>query len=188
MNTLSVTGEISLQPTNEPKPESAEALAIAERKARRFWVTLIVGLLGLQVLIGIGTVYIAVGDPSMAVVPNYHQSALDWDVTRRSRQLTDRLGWSVNSLVGPIESGQRTLEVSIVDRHGQPVEKLNLFAQVYHHARGAKVYQLSMQEAQPGVYATRTELTQAGTWQLQVQMEGDEGIASISREIEVADF
>ncbi len=60
-----------------------DELEQAERRARHFWVSLIVGLLGLQVAGGITAIFLSVGDPSMAIVPNYHQAALNWDVTSR---------------------------------------------------------------------------------------------------------
>ena len=65
-------------------PEDMQQL---ERRARRFWVSVIVGFLGLQVLIGVASVVLALNDPSVAVIPNYHQSALDWDVTHRARNV-----------------------------------------------------------------------------------------------------
>ncbi len=88
-----------------------DELERAERRARHFWVSLIVGLLGLQVAGGITAIFLSVGDPSMAIVPNYHQAALNWDVTHRAHQLTQQLGWKIDPTIGVRDeaSGARQL-------------------------------------------------------------------------------
>lgn len=156
-----------------------------ERRARRTWVGIVVGLLGLQVVSGITTVVLATGDSTAAVIPNYHQSAVNWDSTRRARQLTEKLGLKVVADVAAPIQGKRVLRLSVKDAAGQPVEGLHLHAQVYHHARGSDIYKLSLQEQAPGHYFATTTLTQAGAWQLQVRLEGDHGIAEVFREIQV---
>ncbi len=100
------------------QPEEFKRL---ERRARRFWVGIIVVFLGLQVLIGVASIVLSLSDPSVAVIPNYHQAALDWDVTHRARQLANQLGWNIDYNVIPSqEAGHRTLLVSILDRGGSP--------------------------------------------------------------------
>lgn len=164
---------------------SISELATIERRARRVWVSVVVGLLGMQVAIGIAAVVLAVGDPSVAIVPNYHQKALDWDTTQRARQLTHKLGWTISPLVGDVfpESQTRLVRIEVRDRVGNPVSGLNLSAKLYHHARGAVIYDLPMVETDSGFYEARTRLVAAGMWQLQLQLEGDHGIASESREL-----
>lgn len=166
---------------------SASEHATLERRARRWWVSGIVSLLGLQVFIGIGSVILAVGDPTVAVVPNYHQKALDWDTTQRAAQLTGKLGWQVKPLVGLVsaDGGKRLVRVSIQDQQGQPVSDLHVSAAVYHHARGSEVYNLNLVETDAGYYEGTTSLTQAGVWQVYVQIEGMHGIASDNREMMV---
>jgi nitrogen fixation protein FixH len=157
-----------------------------ERRARRFWVSLIVGFLGLQVVIGIVSVVLAFNDPTVAVIPHYHQSALDWDVTRRARQLTDQLGWQIDYNVIPSEhAGQRTLLVTILDRDGKPISGLSVNAKLYRHARGSNVDQFKLKAIADGNYQADTKLTDKGLWQIELGIEGDHGIASISREFEV---
>ena len=89
--------------------DKAEAQRV-ERKARRVWVSIVVGLLGLQVVAGITTVVLATGDPTVAIIPNYHDSAVNWDTTRRARQLTDRLGLQVKPEVSAADeaTGRRS--------------------------------------------------------------------------------
>ncbi len=157
-----------------------------ERRARRFWVSVIVGFLGLQVLIGIASIVLAFNDPSVAVIPNYHQSALDWDVTHHARQLTDQLGWQIDYNVVPAEqAGHRSLFVAILDRDGKPVSDLNVSAKLYRHARGGIVDRFKLKAIADGNYQADTKLTDKGLWQIELLIEGEHGIASLSREFEV---
>ncbi len=161
--------------------------ASLERRARRWWVSGIVSLLGLQVFIGIGSVILAVSDPTVAIVPNYHQKALDWDASQRAVNLTSQLGWHVTPLVGLVsgDTGKRLVRVSIQDQQARPVSDLNVSAAVYHHARGSEVHNLNLMETDAGYYEGTTSLTQAGVWQVFVQIEGMHGIASDNREMMV---
>lgn len=165
---------------------NSEELQQLERRARRFWVSVIVGFLGLQVLIGVASVILALNDPSVAVVPNYHQSALDWDVTHRSRQLTDRLGWNIDYNVLPSEqAGHRSLIVTILDRDGKPLKDVNVSAKLYTHARGGNIDKIKLNAVADGNFQADTKLTEKGLWQIELMIEGEHGIASLSREFEV---
>ncbi|MCA9158177.1 MAG: FixH family protein [Planctomycetales bacterium] len=186
--TLMIT-EISpvLANSSVPTSPSAAEQANLERRARRWWVSAIVGLLGLQVVVGVGSVLLAVGDPTVAIVPNYHQKALDWDASQRAAHLTEKLGWEVVPLVSLTspETGKRLVRVAIRDRSDQPVSDLNLSAKVYHHARGSEVYELTFVETDAGYYEAMTSLVQPGMWQVSLQIEGNHGIASDTREMTV---
>lgn len=163
-----------------------DELKVLERRARRFWVSVIVGFLGLQVLIGVASIVLALSDPTVAVIPNYHQSALDWDVTHRSRQLAGQLGWAIDYNVVPSEqAGQRSLLVTILDRDRRPVGGLNVSAKLYRHARGGEVDKFKLKAIAEGNYQADTKLSEPGLWQVELMIEGDHGIASMSRELEV---
>jgi nitrogen fixation protein FixH len=156
-----------------------------ERKARRFWVSLIVGFLGLQVVIGFFSLYVAVGDPSAAVIPNYHQSALDWDVKQRAQQMLVQLGWEISVVATPVQNGERSLQVMILGKNGQRIEHLNVSGKVFHHARGEELHKLRLKETDPGLYIASIPLERRGLWQVELLLEGDHGIASQTTNIEV---
>ncbi len=165
---------------------NADEMQRVEVRARRVWVSVIVGFLGLQVLIGAASIVLALNDPTVAVIPNYYQSALDWDVTHQARQLTDQLAWQIDYNVIPSDqAGQRTLLVSILDRDGKPVSDRNVTAKLFRHARGGVVDKFKLKEIAAGNYQADTKLTEKGLWQVELVIEGDHGIASLSRELEV---
>ncbi len=164
----------------------SDEMKVLERRARRFWVSVIVGFLGLQVLIGVASIVLAFSDPTVAVIPHYHQSALDWDVTHRSRQLAEQLGWSIDYNVVPSDQlGQRSLIVTILDREHRPLSGLNVSAKLYRHARGGEVDQFKLKAVAAGNFQADTRLNERGLWQIELVIEGDHGIASLSRELEV---
>lgn len=169
----------------QPSPLRASALALEsaqlERRARRFWVSLVVFMLGIQVAIGATALYLANSDPTVAIIPNYYESAVNWDSTRRARELASHLGWSIRTSVGPLLEGERLFRVELQSREGQPVSNVRVSADVYHHAKGADIHRIRLQEAEAGVYVGRCAIAHAGLWQMDLHIEGDHGIAAENR-------
>lgn len=168
-------------------PSSSAEFIVAERRARRFWVSVIVGLLGLQVLGGIGTIYLATRDSSVAVIPNYYQAGLDWDITKRNRDLFVTMGWScvVDVHEADLEYNQRMITIQVRDKLHQPVVDLRVTGQIYHHARGNDVHRLQFDQSHPGEYVAMIKMTQSGLWQMNLTFEGDHGIAEENLVIDV---
>ncbi len=159
-------------------------LADIERRARRVWVSIVVGLLGLQIAIGVSAIVLATSDSKSAIIPNYYQSAVNWDSTRRARQLMLDLRWKLERQVSPLDSSSKRREilVRVSDSQDRAVENLNVQARVFHHADGATIYQLRLLEVSPGLYSGQTALAKSGLWQIDLQIEGDHGIAADSDE------
>jgi nitrogen fixation protein FixH len=181
------TGSQEIGDRNHAVRRTDNQLERVERSARRFWVTFIVGFLGLQVAGGIAAIYLAVSDPTVAVIPNYYDAAVNWDVTRRARELAQDLGWRIDIETGAIAASadRRPIEVRILSRSGKAISGVLVSAKLYHHSRGAEIYQLRLDETAPGVFRGTTALTKPGVWQVELQVEGDHGIAAVSREIVV---
>ena len=72
--------------------------AVANRRAAWRWGTLVVGMLSLQVVLGVAAVFLATGDESVAVIPNYYDKALAWDQQMAQQQASESLGWDVEML------------------------------------------------------------------------------------------
>ena len=172
-------------PLNRKVPDVVEASL--ERRARRFWVGMIVGLLGLQIGIGVVSVMLATGDPSAAVLPNYYESAVNGDVTRRARLKTGQLGWTIQYAVLAPERGQHAREIRVViaDPQHERVSGLNVAGRIYHHARGQQIFHVQFEETDPGQYVGHVPLVQSGMWQIDLRMEGAMGIAADNRQITV---
>ncbi len=158
-----------------------------ERRARRVWVGIVVGLLGLQIVTGVVSVMLAIGDPTVAIIPNYHQNAVNWDSTRRALQLTESLGLQVDASAAAAvgEDGKRLLVIELKDADGNVMSGVNLHAKVYHHADGKVIHNVQLKQVASGSYAGLTKLTQSGLWQLELRIEGEHGVAAVSREMYV---
>lgn len=149
-----------------------------EQRARRFWVGLIVCFLTVQLIGGVVTIYLAVGDPTVAVIPNYYQAGLDWDVKRRNMQNFIDLNWTADVTVDAYDAESRTRGLKLVlSRNGHAVEGQRISATLFHHARGNELFRVRMDQAEPGVYVATTNLAQSGLWQFDLSIEGDHGIA-----------
>jgi FixH len=164
----------------------ASEMKRAERRARNFWVSFIVFMLGLQVAGGVTAIILASGDPSNAIVPNYHKAALNWDITHRERTLVDHLGWKVYTDIAQAPLAEHSiLTVNIRDAFNAPVTGLRLKVRMYHHARGKEIETKGMGELQDGTYQMETHFVRSGVYQLDIRIEGSHGIAAVSREIEI---
>ncbi|MDV6029810.1 MAG: FixH family protein [Phycisphaera sp. RhM] len=146
----------------------------AERRAKRFWIALVVFLFVIQSTIMGLVMHLAIGDPSAAVVPDYHNRALNWDATRRTLEAADRLGWQVSFEASDVADGRgmRALELKLVDRDGQPLDGLLVSGQLYHHARAGDVRPITLRSVGEGKYLALAPAAEAGIWQLEIKIDG----------------
>jgi len=170
---------------NVPAVPGEQNIQALERRARFFWVSVVVGLLGMQIAIGVTAIVLATSDKTVAVIPDYYQSAVNWDVTRRSLQLTEKLGWTTDCSVGALEQGYRNLTIVVQDRDEEPVADLRIFAEYFHHSRATEQKRVLMNESAPGLYSAVVPIKQTGLWQLNLRLEGEHGIAAKRSELRV---
>lgn len=154
-------------------PNSPEHIA-AERKARRFWVSLIVTFLGLQVVIGFASLRLATGDSSVAIVPDYHTTALNWDAERRKNTAAKRLGLDIAIRASKVadERGNRAVEVQISGDPNQSVSDWALSATVYHHTNANVVQKVSFKSRGDGNYLALVPMAKPGIWQFDLKVDG----------------
>lgn len=160
---------------------------LLERSAKRFWVSLVVTLLGLQLVIGYVAIKLATGDPTVAVIPDYHDQAVAWDVSHKATTAADRMGWTVDITASDIadDRGMRATEVTVRDETGSPVDDLQIVGMVYHHARAGEVSRFDMPSVGQGRYLTLAPMERTGLWQVEVQIEGAEQPMRKSTAIEI---
>ncbi len=149
----------------------------SEARARIFWCGLIVGLLMLQVVTGLAAVTLASADSSFAVVPGFHEQALNWDETQAKVRKSVGLGWQ-DDVYAAVEAdvlGRRRLTVELRDRDGMPVTGANMTAVVFHHARANEAQKIRFVESKDAVYQAKIPMRQNGLWEvrLAVTRRGD---------------
>lgn len=152
-----------------------EDLQRQEKRAKRFWITLVVALLALQLAIGGFAVSVATSEQAPVVLPDYHQSALDWDATRRNRAAIDQLGWQIEIAPSDVvdAGGRRAMRVVVTDTNGEGVDGLRVDASAYHHAHGHNVLKFSFESLGKGEYQAVEPMRRAGLWRLQLSMQHD---------------
>ena len=93
--------------------------AIASRRAGRFWGSIVVAFLAGQILLGVTAFMLANNDPTVAVVPGYHERASLWDNSAELRQQSRELGWTVKYEQSSAGQGS-TLRCGCTMVSGQP--------------------------------------------------------------------
>ncbi len=158
-----------------------------ERRAKRFWVSFVVAFLGLQLAIGGVAVYLSFGKNAVAVVPNYHQAALNWDETKNSRSAAGRKHWKVELLASDVadDRGIRAMELFVHDSNQIAIDKLSISGHVYHHAQASVVQPIEFQSVGDGRYVALPAMGQAGLWQVELAIEGADEPITTSETIEI---
>ncbi len=156
---------------------SPEAMRRANRKAAWIWGSIVVGFLSLQVAIGVVAIFLATGDPSVAVVPDYYEKALKWDDYVALQNESDRLGWQVGTEITPTGKGLESQYVMLYlrDAKGQPLSELSGQVRVYHHARAAETSDVSIRSMSAGVYSAEVQMPRDGLWEVEMDVRGPEG-------------
>lgn len=165
--------------------EAERSKQAAERRAKRFWVTLVVGLLSMQLIIGYVAIRLAIGDPSVAIVPNYHEAALNWDQHRAALTAADRLGLVTDLEISKVADSQglRAILFCVKDDGGHSIANLQVTATVYRHARAAEVQTVPLADVGDGIFMATTAMAQAGLWQVELDVEGAAEPIRVSREV-----
>jgi nitrogen fixation protein FixH len=156
----------------------------AERKAKRMWVSLVVLLLGIQLLIGYVSIRLATGDPTVAIVPNYHEEALKWDQTKAALSAPARLGLEPELEVSTTADGKgfRAIVFALRDADGRPVTSLDVVASVYRHARASEIQNVSLSQIGEGRFMATLPMPQTGLWHINLKVKGAAEPILISKE------
>lgn len=156
-----------------PPPSDARRASREERLAMLRWTAIIIGFLGGGVGMWIYAAILAVSDPSMAVVPDYHEKALQWDKQVKINADSRALGWTVHPVAGPLDStnGKRVLTLFLRDAQSAPIVGAVGELRLYHHARAGQAQTVSLKETAPGSYEATVDMQRTGTWQLEVKLD-----------------
>lgn len=157
--------------------QNHEAMRLANRKAAWIWGSIVVGFLALQVLIGVAAIFLATGDPSVAVVPDYYEKAIKWDEYVALQTQSDRLGWQVGTEIAPTGKSLQSQYVMLYlrDAQGRPLSDLSGRVRVYHHARASQTEEVSIQPMSAGVYSAEVQMPRDGLWEVELDVQGTEG-------------
>jgi len=148
------------QPATHPDSKPA--------RPKRYWLWpgIIVGMLLTHTLVMLIFVMVATGDPSHAVIPDYHEKAIAWDDHQAQLAHNEKLGWACEITTDATADilGQRTLTATLTDANGQPITDAKVRLQSYHHARANQVLDEPLEQDKPGVYSALLKMRRDGLW------------------------
>ncbi|MFG0263003.1 MAG: FixH family protein [Novipirellula sp. JB048] len=146
---------------------------IANRNAALRWGGFVVGMLSLQIAIGVIAVMLATGDPSVAVVPDYYQKSLAWDAQRESENASRQLGWTL-TLVPIADPDGASLRAFLKDAEGEPVAIRSGTLRLFHHARGGDIQTVSLSPNAEGLIVLDGCFAVDGLWQVEIEVLSDQ--------------
>ncbi len=140
------------------------------RRAAWMWGSFVVMFLAAQIVIGVFAVVLATGDPSFAVVPDYHEKAIHWDESVKLQEESNRLGWQavIVTSTSADNLGARTLVVTLVDRHGHAISDASVRVRAFHHARAGDPVEGTLLSHHDGHYTSAVPMRRNGLWQIEI--------------------
>ena len=151
-------------------------LKAANRRAAWRWGSLIVGLLGLQVAGGIYAIILASGDDSVAVVPDYHQKALQWDEEMAVRRASDALGWTCDVQAVPTDDRETAgLVATLKDNRGGRVNVRTGTLRWYQHIRANDVAELALPDGELTIMRLDDCFDANGLWEVLLDITDHSG-------------
>ncbi|MEP3482102.1 MAG: FixH family protein [Fuerstiella sp.] len=161
----------------------------SETVSRFLWCGVVMGLLGLQMTGCLFALFIATTSSSMAVIPNYHRKAMEWDDYKAEQQATADLGWNESIDVSPpidiMEN--RLITIRVEDTHKKPIEIEQMTTMVYHHAQAAELHEVTMKRLAPGTFRGKLRIRKAGIWQVESKITTADRTVNLSTKHVVKD-
>jgi len=124
-------------------------------------------LLGLNFTVVAVTLWVAIGDPSFAVEPDYDIKAANWQQTVEARARATALGWTVR-VIDPAVGGP--LRVAVTDRNGEPLDDAIVEAVVFHHAFAGLRQEFPLVDVGSGMHVSLEPFDRAGRWHVRASV------------------
>ena len=138
-----------------------------EQAAQFLWTSLILGFFLIQATLWTVAITFTANDRSHAVVSDADYQSLHWDEAQALRRASAALGWQVKIQIGNRAdlTKRRSLQVSLADRDGRPLEGATINLSAFHCGLAADVQILKLQPAGDGKYFGDIKIGKSGRWQ-----------------------
>ena len=141
------------------------------------WPATIIGLLLLGMVWSFGVVAASLVDGGAQVVDNYYARAITWDKDAEVRKKSDALMWdiSIELISSDDRESPHAVNISIQDRHGEPVSDLVGTVRVFrpHQADVVTAPELTPVPGTPGVYNQPLPMAGPGLWDFDIDAYRD---------------
>ncbi|TWT51239.1 FixH [Rubripirellula amarantea] len=169
------------------EPERIVFDARANRNAAIRWGGVVVGFLTFTLCLGFAAITLATQDPSVAIVPDYYQKALDWDKTEKLRRDSEALGWVVQASVG----SDGTLHIDLRNADGLPIKLRSGTVEIFRHARANHVVTRNVTASSSGTISIADVVTHNGLWTFRLDLLNDLGdhfVMSTDHRVEMGSY
>jgi nitrogen fixation protein FixH len=131
--------------------------------------------------------FISTNDPSFSVEPNYYEKAVRWDQERTQARRGAALGYQITASVDDPTPNPLGARLVVTVRAGEAALQpgAQVTATVFHNARAADRQQLTLGEAQPGVYEAHFHVHKAGRWEARVSVLHGGNVLTTVHELEL---
>ena len=149
------------------------------------WPLFIVGLLVMQVGLGLFFFFKATSDPSFAVEEDYYQKAVNWEEKQAQDQKNSELGWTLDQSVGTINDDHtsRTVTAELHQADGQAITGAIIRIETFHNVRAGEILRSNLEETAPGLYEIQLPMLRPGLWEMRFTVEnGSETFTHTARE------
>jgi nitrogen fixation protein FixH len=151
---------------------------------------MIVGLLGLQIVLCMIAVYLAVSDPTMAIEPDYYRKAVDWDATAAERRASEALGWTHELTLdaGADVLGRRAVSLTLTGEDGEPLTGAVVELEAFAQARATHRFTLTLVEQPPGTpgrYTGLLPVRHTGLWEFTLTVKRNRDVYTHTDRVEV---
>lgn len=151
------------------------------------WPLFIIGLLVLQVGLGIFFFMKATSDPSFAVEEDYYQKAVNWEGKQAQDRTNAELGWTLDPSAGPINDTltTRLLTAELSDRDNSPVTGATVRVETFHNIRAGEILRADLVETTQGLYEVDLPMLRPGLWEIRFTVEKDSDIFTHTARVHV---
>ncbi|TWT82665.1 FixH [Planctomycetes bacterium CA13] len=160
----------------------SESNRIANHRAALRWGGFVVGLLTLQVIVGVVAIILATNDPSAAVLPDYYDKALHWDNQKEAEAASRELGWKFTLLA--MQEGDKTgIQGQLKDGDGSPISIASGTLELYHHSRASQIDKITLPPSSQGTFGISGCLPQDGLWQANLDVTDANGKRFVNSQV-----
>jgi nitrogen fixation protein FixH len=154
----------------------------------RVWPAIVIGVLALDVAVGIAMMRVADDDPTYAIEPDYYHKAITWDSTVAQAERNRALGWTLAPTLGARGMGRpAALALQLRDRIGQPIDSAVVRVEAMPVAHANAVVEVTLPGAGQGSYGAPVTIAEPGLWEFRLMARRGEDRFTADFRLEVPD-
>ena len=149
----------------------------SENRSRRFWVMMILLLMGINLGVAAIAIKMAVGDVSIRPMPDYGEQAVTWQERIDALNQSKALGWTCHLSKS---SEPASVAVDLCDSHGEDIAGCTGYVRAFHFTAAGQIQVAQIEPSATGSYRFAIELAKPGLWQIAMKIQTPKGEIYVS--------